>query len=201
MRHVKPLLALVAILAGGCAGASTADKASTLALDQIGQYEADVNKKVRVENDYYDEVIDNAVARINRLRESEQDTKLKALAREFAEGHKSSDPAAIAKDLPPFFTSAVNEWAAREGAYELLITKTQATLSTNRKRLDVEQAKVQELKVKLRALGEPGTTFDMLKMAVAFGQEVKVKYDELKADADKAAAAAAAKPPDDTTKK
>jgi hypothetical protein len=200
MRHVKPLLALVAFLAGGCAGANTADKASTLALDQIGRYEADVNKKVRAEHDYYDEVVDNAVARINRLREGEQDTKLKALAREFAEAHKSSDAASIAKDLPTFFTAAVTEWAAREGVYELLITKTQTTLSTNRKRLDVEQAKVQELKVKLRALSEPGTTFDMLKLAIAFGKEVKVKYDELKTDTDKAGAAAA-KPPDDTTKK
>jgi len=200
MRHVKRALVLVAVLASGCAGTSTADKASTLALDQIGRYEVDVNRKVRAENDYYDEVVDNAVKRINRLREGEQDTKLKALAREFAETHKSSDVTSIARDLPLFFTTAITEWAAREGAYEALLTKTQATLSANRKRLDVEQAKVQELKVKLRALSEPGTTFDMLKLAIAFGQEVKVKYDELKADADKAAAAAA-KPASDTAKK
>lgn len=195
MRHGTRTLLLAAALAGGCAGTDTADKASTLALDQIGRYEVDVNRKVRTENDYYDEVIANAVKRINRLREGDQDTKLKALARDFAENHKSSTATAIAKDLPLFFTTAITEWAAREGAYETLIAKTQATLSANRKRLEFEQAKIQELKVKLRALSEPGTTFDMLKLAVAFGQEVKVKYDELKVDADKAAAAA------DTTKK
>jgi hypothetical protein len=198
MRQVASALGLVAVLAGGCAGTDTADKASSLALDQIGRYEVDVNRKVRAENDYYDEVVDNAVKRINRLREGEQDTKLKALAREFAESHRSSDTTAIAKDLPLFLTTAIGDWAAREGAYEVLITKTQVTLSTNRKRLEVEQAKVQELKVKLRALSEPGTTFDMLKLAIAFGQEVKVKYDELKGDADKAAAAT---PAVDTTKK
>jgi hypothetical protein len=198
MRQVASALGLVAVLAGGCAGTDTADKASSLALDQIGRYEVDVNRKVRAENDYYDEVVDNAVKRINRLREGEQDTKLKALAREFAESHRSSDTTAIAKDLPLFLTTAIGDWAAREGAYEVLITKTQVTLSTNRKRLEVEQAKVQELKVKLRALSEPGTTFDMLKLAIAFGQEVKVKYDELKGDADKAAAAT---PAVDTKKK
>jgi hypothetical protein len=198
MRQVASALGLVAVLAGGCAGTDTADKASSLALDQIGRYEVDVNRKVRAENDYYDEVVDNAVKRINRLREGEQDTKLKALAREFAESHRSFDTTAIAKDLPLFLTTAIGDWAAREGAYEVLITKTQVTLSTNRKRLEVEQAKVQELKVKLRALSEPGTTFDMHQLAIAFGQEVKVKYDELKGDADKAAAAT---PAVDTTKK
>ena len=190
MRCIKRMTRFVVLLTTGCAGMHTADKAASLALDQLVRYEADVNTKVRVENDYYDQVMENAVKRVNRLRESEHDVKLKALARGFAEKHRGSDADSMKGDIPELFEAAIKDWADREAAYEQLIARTQKTLSENRKKLEAEQEKLRQLKVKLRALSEPGTAADMLNLAIAFAKEAKVKYDDMKADTDRAATAA-----------
>ncbi len=190
MQWIKGMIAVFGLVMAGCSGMHTADKATSLALDQLARYEADVNAKVRVESDYYDQVMENAVKRINRLRESEHDVKLKDLAKAFGERHKGSDAASIKAPLSEFFEAALNDWAGREAEYEKLVTTTQNTLLNNRKKLEVEKEKLGQLKVKLRALGEPQTTVDMLKLMIAFSKEVKVKYDEMKTDAGKAAEAA-----------
>jgi hypothetical protein len=180
---------LVIAAAAGCAGTKVADHASSLALDQLGRYEADVNGKVRVESDYYDQVMDDAVRRIARLREDEQDEKLTALVRGFAERHQGSST--IDGAVADFLETALRAWADRDASYEALLASTQKTLAANRRVLEVEQEKVRQLKTKLRALSEPQTVVDMLKLAVAFSKEVKVKYDAMQKDADGASAAAA----------
>lgn len=196
MRSIKVTLACVALFASGCAGTDTADKAATLAVDQLSRYEIDVNAKIRVENDYYDQVMENAVDRINRLRESEHDVKLTALAREFAKDHERSDQADIERDVPGFFAVARKDWGDREREYEQLTAKTQATLAENRKKLEIEQAKIGQLKAKLRALNEPQSTADMLKLAIAFAKEAKAKFDEASKTPTKGESAASGAPSD-----
>jgi hypothetical protein len=195
MQRVSRLIVFFGFLTAGCSGIHTADKAASLALDQLARYQTDVNVKVRVETDYYDQVMENAVKRINRLRESEHDVKLKALAAAFVERHRGSDANSIEADLPDFFEAAINDWADREAGYEQLMAATHTTLTNNYKKMEAQKEKLQQLKVKLRALGEPQTTADMLRLIVAFSKEVKVEYDEMKTDTGKAADAA-----DDATK-
>jgi hypothetical protein len=178
---VIAVVLLAALLAAGCAANATADKAATLALEQLTKYETDVALKIRAENDYYDEVTRNAVARINRLRADEQDSKLAAFGRAFAERNAGAGAESVATSLPDLFDSAIEQWAAREEGYEQLLARSTGTLADSRKRLEMEQAKIRELKTKLQALREPGTTLDMLKLAIAFGKEVKEKFDAGKA--------------------
>jgi hypothetical protein len=174
------------LVAAGCA-TSTAEKTAATALSQLATYERDVDAKVRAESDFYEGVMENASSRITDLWRSQQPAWLDEELRRFAADNLDATGDAIASRLPAFLEAMLQSWAARDQEYENLLAETLKTLAENRRKLEVEQAKIAELRNKLQPLSEVASDREMLKILIGFARETKAKLDELSADGGPAA--------------
>jgi hypothetical protein len=179
------------LLLAGCA-TSTAEKTAATALSHLATYERDVHAKVRAESDYYEEVMTNAASRITDLWKSRQPASLEEELRRFAADNVDETAVGVGPRLPPFLETTLRSWADRDREYEALLAETLKTLAANRRKLEVEQAKISELRNKLQPLSEVASDKEMLKILIGFARETKAKLDELRAE-DKPAAGGAKK--------
>lgn len=179
------------LLLAGCA-TSTAEKTAATALSHLATYERDVHAKVRAESDYYEEVKTNAASRITDLWKSRQPASLEEELRRFAADNVDETAVGVSPRLPPFLETTLRSWADRDREYEALLAETLKTLADNRRKLEVEQAKISELCNKLQPLSEVASDKEMLKILIGFARETKAKLDELRAE-DKPAAGGAKK--------
>jgi len=179
------------LLLAGCA-TSTAEKTAATALSHLATYERDVHSKVRAESDYYEEVKTNAASRITDLWKSRQPASLEEELRRFAADNVDETAVGVSPRLPPFLETTLRSWADRDREYEALLAETLKTLADNRRKLEVEQAKISELCNKLQPLSEVASDKEMLKILIGFARETKAKLDELRAE-DKPAAGGAKK--------
>ena len=179
------------LLLAGCA-TSTAEKTAATALSHLATYERDVHAKVRAESDYYEEVMTNAASRITDLWKSQQPASLEEELRRFAADNVDETAVGVGPRLPPFLETTLRSWADRDREYEALLAETLKTLADNRRKLEVEQAKISELRNKLQPLSEVASDKEMLKILIGFARETKAKLDELRAE-DKPAAGGAKK--------
>ena len=179
------------LLLAGCA-TSTAEKTAATALSHLATYERDVHAKVRAESDYYEEVMTNAASRITDLWKSRQPASLEEELRRFAADNVDETAVGVSPRLPPFLETTLRSWADRDREYEALLAETLKTLADNRRKLEVEQAKISELRNKLQPLSEVASDKEMLKILIGFARETKAKLDELRAE-DKPAAGGAKK--------
>ena len=179
------------LLLAGCA-TSTAEKTAATALSHLATYERDVHAKVRAESDYYEEVMTNAASRITDLWKSRQPASLEEELRRFAADNVDETAVGVSPRLPPFLETTLRSWADRDREYEALLAETLKTLADNRRKLEVEQAKISELCNKLQPLSEVASDKEMLKILIGFARETKAKLDELRAE-DKPAAGGAKK--------
>jgi len=179
------------LLLAGCA-TSTAEKTAATALSHLATYERDVHAKVRAESDYYEEVMTNAASRITDLWKSQQPASLEEELRRFAADNVDETAVGVGPRLPPFLETTLRSWADRDREYETLLAETLKTLADNRRKLEVEQAKISELRNKLQPLSEVASDKEMLKILIGFARETKAKLDELRAE-DKPAAGGAKK--------
>ena len=179
------------LLLAGCA-TSTAEKTAATALSHLATYERDVHAKVRAESDYYEEVMTNAASRITDLWKSRQPASLEEELRRFAADNVDETAVGVGPRLPPFLETTLRSWADRDREYEALLAETLKTLADNRRKLEVEQAKISELRNKLQPLSEVASDKEMLKILIGFARETKAKLDELRAE-DKPAAGGAKK--------
>lgn len=169
-----------ALTGAGCA-TSTAEKTAATALSHLATYERDVHAKVRAENDFYESILQDASARIVDLWKSQQPALLDEELGRFAADNLDATAEALAPRLPAFFEATLQAWAARDQEYQSLLAETLRTLTDNRRKLEVEQAKIAELRNKLQPLSEVASDREMLKILIGFARETKAKLDELKA--------------------
>jgi hypothetical protein len=167
----------------GCAHTGTAEKAASTALTQLDIYTRDIGAKVRVESDYYEEAMTAARARINDLWENEQPFRFEQEGKSFAANNLSLSPADATAKLPDLFNSFITSWARRDGEYATILADTIKTLNENRRKLEVEQAKIAQLRNKLMTLSEAASDKDMLKLAIGFVRETNERLGELSKDA------------------
>lgn len=175
------------LLLSGCA-TSTAEKTASSALGHLATYERDVHAKARVESDYYEEVMANASSRVADLWKSRQPASLEEDLRRLAADNAGKTADDIGPRLAPFLEAVVRAWAERDRQYETLLADTRKTLADNRRQLEVEQAKIAELRNKRQPLSEVASDKEMLKILIGFARETKAKLDELSADGKAAAA-------------
>jgi hypothetical protein len=168
-----------ALLLAGCA-TSTAEKTAATALSHLATYERDVHAKVRAESDYYEAIMADSTARIIDLWKSRQPAVLTEELRRFAADNLDSSADEIGPRLAPLLESTLREWAERDAEYETLLAETLRTLAANRRKLEVEQAKIAELRNKLQPLSEAASDKEMLKILIGFARETKAKLDELR---------------------
>lgn len=174
------VLAAGALAGAGCATA-TAEKTAATALSHLATYERDVHAKVRAENDFYESILQDASARIIDLWKSQQPALLDEGLGRFAADYLDATAEALAPRLPVFLEATRQAWAARDQEYQSLLAETLRTLTDSRRKLEVEQAKIAELRNKLQPLGEVASDREMLKILIGFARETRAKLDELKA--------------------
>ena len=170
------------LLATGCA-TPTAEKTAATALSQLAIYERDVHAKVRAERDYYERVMTDGSARITDLWRDQQPSRLADELRRFTADNLDATAETLPGRLPTFLESARRAWGEREQGYERLLAETLKTLSDGRRKIEVEQAKIAELRNKLQPLSEVASDEEMLKILIGFARETKARLDELTADA------------------
>lgn len=185
MRRLRAALcyASLAMTAVGCAHTGTAEKAASTALTQLSLYDRDVNAKIRAESDYYEQAMTAAQLRINDLWENEQPFRFEQEGKAFAMSNAGLSPEAAAAKLPDLLNTFITSWARRDAEYATLLATTVATLNENRKKLEVEQAKIAQLRNKLMTLSEAASDKEMLKLAIGFARETNEKLGELSKDA------------------
>ena len=169
-----------ALTGAGCATA-TAEKTVATALSHLATYERDVHAKVRAENDFYESILQDASARIVDLWKSQQPALLDEELGRFAADYLDATAEALAPRLPVFLEATRQAWATRDQEYQSLLADTLRTLTDSRRKLEVEQAKIAELRNKLQPLSEVASDREMLKILIGFARETKAKLDELKA--------------------
>jgi hypothetical protein len=169
-----------ALTGAGCA-TSTAEKTAATALSHLATYERDVHAKVRAENDFYESILQDASARIVDLWKSQQPAMLDEQLGRFAADNLDATAEALAPRLPAFVEATRQAWATRDQEYQSLLADTLRTLTDSRRKLEVEQAKIAELRNKLQPLSEVASDREMLKILIGFARETKAKLDELKA--------------------
>jgi len=172
----------------GCAHTGTAEKAASTALTQLSIYDRDVNAKIRAESDYYEQVMTAAQLRINDLWANEQPFRFAQEGKSFATSNLGISSTAAETKLPGLLTSFITSWARRDAEYVALLGNTIKTLNENRRKLEVEQAKIAQLRNKLMTLSEAASDKEMLKLAIGFARETNEKLGELSKDAKPAAA-------------
>lgn len=194
------IIAISIALFAGCAATKIAEMAAVTAVNHVSIYEQEVGAKIKAESDYYDNVMNNAASRINRLREDEQPHKLELEAKKFAKQNSGKTADAIAPMIVSLMESSMKSWAKRDADYVQLMAKMQADLEKSQKVLALEKAKIKQLKNKLSALSEARSQKEMLILMVSFAKEVKTKLDELQ-ESSKEASEAAKKTSDAATVK
>jgi hypothetical protein len=160
----------------GCAHTGTAEKAASTALTQLSIYDRDVNAKIR------------AQLRINDLWANEQPFRFAQEGKSFATSNLGISSTAAETKLPGLLTSFITSWARRDAEYVALLGNTIKTLNESRRKLEVEQAKIAQLRNKLMTLSEAASDKEMLKLAIGFARETNEKLGELSKDAKPAAA-------------
>src|SRR5262249_7863055 len=168
-------LALVLV---GCAHTRTAEKTASTALGQLDVYDRDISRKLRAESDYYEEVMGAARANINDLWKNQQPQRFEAEGRAFARANQGISVDAVDARLADLLQSFMTSWSRRDAEYMALLAETVATLNENRKKLEVEQAKINQLRSKLMTLSEAASDKDMLTLIIGFVKETKDKLDE-----------------------
>jgi len=184
-------LVLTATMLAAC-GTTTAEKVATTALTQLTSYERDVLAKVKAESDYYERVMDNASARINELWDNEQPFRLEQEVKDFVLDNLTTPAGQLPPRLVKFLDASMQAWASRDEGYETLLADTMKSLADRRKILDVENARIAQLRNKLEILSQARSDREMLTLAIGFVKETKDQLDQLSAEA--AAASAGAKP-------
>lgn len=174
------VLAAWALAVAGCA-TSTAEKTAATALSHLATYERDVHAKVRAENDFYESVLKDASERIVDLWKGQQPAQLDEELGRFGADNLDAAAEALAPRLPAFLEATRQAWAGRDQEYQSLLADTLRTLTDSRRKLEVEQAKIAELRNKLQPLSEVASDREMLKILIGFARETKAKLDELKA--------------------
>jgi hypothetical protein len=150
----------------------------------------DIGQKIKTENDYYEQAMASATGRIVDLWKDEQPFKFDQEARQFVDSNLNMTAQKIGPKLVALMDSMMRTWAKRDTAYELLLADTQKTLRSNRKKLELERSKINTLRNNFRVLSIARNDKEMLELSIAFMQEVKSKYDEIKDSSASAASAA-----------
>jgi hypothetical protein len=166
----------------GC-GTTTAEKTATTALGQLTTYQRDVNGKVRAESDYYEKVAGNAAMRIKELWDNEQPFRLEQAVRAFSTENAGTPADQLASRLLRFFDEATKAWAERDEGYEQLLAETAKVLADRRKALEMDKARITQLKNKLQTLSVARSDREMLNLAIGFVRETKDRLDEAQAAA------------------
>ncbi len=169
------------LAAAGCATTTTAEKTAATALSHLAAYERDVHSKVRVESDFYEGIMQDASLRITDLWTSQQPAWLDEELRGFAAQNLDAPASALGPRLPTFLEATLRAWAARDQEYENLLADSLKALADNRRKLEVAQAQIAELRNKLQPLSEVASDLEMLKILIGFARETKAKLDELNA--------------------
>ncbi len=170
----------------GCAHTRTAEKAASTALSQLDVYDRDISRKLRAESDYYEEVMTAGRANITDLWTNQQPQRFETEGRAFAKANQGISVDGADAQLADLLQNFITSWSRRDAEYMALLTETVATLNENRKKLEVEQAKINQLRSKLMTLSEAASDKEMLKLIIGFVKETKDKLDELSKDAKKA---------------
>jgi hypothetical protein len=174
---------------GGCGHVGTAEKAAATALIQLSKYETEVGNKIRTETEYYDSVMDAASTRINDLWSNEQPFKLEQDAKTFTLANQRSQADDVGAKLAAFMEGVVDRWAGRDAQYQTLMTETTTALTKSRKVLELEKAKIGQLRNKLATLSQAASDQEMLTLAIGFVKETRDRFEELSEQATKAPAA------------
>jgi len=174
---------------GGCGDITTAEKAAVAALVQLSKYETEVGNKLRAETEYYDGVMEVAAARINDLWSNEQPFRLEQDAKTFTLANQQAQADDMGAKLAAFMNGVVDRWARRDAEYEALIVETTSTLTKTRTVLELEKAKVGQLRNKLETLSQSASDQEMLRLAIGFVKETRDRFEELSNQAAKAPAA------------
>jgi hypothetical protein len=166
----------------GCAHTQTAEKAASTALSQLDIYDRDIGAKIRGESNYYEEVMTAARANTSDLWRNEQPARFEQEAKAFTRANQNLSPEAADAQLADLLKTSMTSWARRDAEYAALLSETVQVLNDNRQKLEVEQAKISQLRSKLLTLSEAASDKEMLKLAIGFVKETKDKLDELSKD-------------------
>lgn len=169
----------------GCAHTRTAEKAASMALSQLDIYDRDIGTKIRAESNYYEEVMAAARANTSDLWRNEQPARFEQEAKAFTRANQNLSAEAADAQLADLLKTFMVSWSRRDADYAALLADTVQVLNDNRKKLEVEQAKISQLRSKLMTLSEAASDKEMLKLAIGFVKETKDKIDELSKDASK----------------
>lgn len=171
----------------GCAHTRTAEKAASMAMSQLDIYDRDIGAKIRAESNYYEEVMAAARANTSDLWRNEQPARFEQEAKAFTRANQNLSAEAADAQLADLLKTFIVSWSRRDADYAALLADAVQVLSDNRKKLEVEQAKISQLRSKLMTLSEAASDKEMLKLAIGFVKETKDKIDELSKDASKPA--------------
>jgi len=171
----------------GCAHTQTAEKAASMAMSQLDIYDRDIGAKIRAESNYYEEVMAAARANTSDLWRNEQPARFEQEAKAFTRANQNLSAEAADAQLADLLKTFMFSWSRRDADYVALLADTVQVLNDNRKKLEVEQAKISQLRSKLMTLSEAASDKEMLKLAIGFVKETKDKIDELSKDASKPA--------------
>lgn len=171
--------ALAAAVLGGCASGRLMESSARSAADRLTALQAEIQRKINAEDAYYDEVLDNARGDLQRTRESALDQQLEQQARLFLT--QPNRPPVSGPVLATYMQTVVTGWSESETQRQNLLDEVTRELTSGRRQLDANAARVATLRNRLRSLGEARSRKQLAAFVFEFSEQTLASLDELEA--------------------
>ena len=155
-------------------------KASIAALRQLTTFEVEVQRKIKAENDYYEQVMRVTNKRAEDTWKAEQPWHFEQEVKKFVHANANVDVKKIGPKLITLLDDTKKGWADRDKMYEKLVSDTQTTLRDNRKKLELERSEIKKLRNQLQTLSSAPSNKEMLNFFVTYARQVNEEHGKKK---------------------
>lgn len=164
------VLTVLAVAAGGCSGhQELMQESARSAAVQLAALEAELQAKIRVENEYQQGQLSALTDGLNRTRVTDFNVLLANKAKAFAATEKDGlKPQSLTDFLDKQGTGFLVVWAASEAEREAKIEAVADQLAAGRVDLETKRVKIGELMQKLRTLSEAPSRKQMASFMMGF---------------------------------
>lgn len=181
-RAVLIIAALAVPISGiGCAPQTRMERAALTAADQVGALRAELQQKVRAENDYYDRVLEDVGRAIAEARKIRIERQLQNDARAFvtSQGARPLD----GQQLATYMQTSVDRFRTTMDHLDSELAKIEEELARGRQKLIIDTARLAQLRSKLQLLAQARNNGQMARFVLAFVQQTGAELSALRAEA------------------
>lgn len=181
-RAVLIIAALAVPISGiGCAPQTRMERAALTAADQVGALRAELQQKVRAENDYYDRVLEDARRAIAEAREIRVERQLQNDARAFirSQGSRPLD----GQQLATYMQTSVDRFRTTMDHLDSELAMIEEELARGRQKLIIDTGRLAQLQSKLQLLAQARNNGQLARFVLGFVQQTGAELSALRAEA------------------